>query len=326
MYVLKRHYNHPFLRKRTQIYIKFLCKPNDFGFFNVIFYPFSVKSIVKWDFIIKFARKNKQISNQRLFVGTVTLMNNLPFESTALQHYENTFLQRVAVVFSYPELKKENVSDDFSVEFRKFLSVNFGLQIGDEQENAFWNDSIRLTRNDESMVWMLGSSQIMVMLGTKDYQTFVDSVLPAVYKMRKFVEKVLGQNAVTELRIRKINIWQFETDNNNKLTFDKIRSSVLSTDLLNLKTNTYLEESEKPLQNFKKILYKDGNDELYLRHFVNTINKATLLYLDTERVHIESVHLDKIEDALMEMNKELYDAYHWCVSPQIIEIMKGECK
>lgn len=254
-------------------------------------------------------------------------MDNLPFPSVPLQYYENTFLQRVVVEFGFNALFKEKAPANFEKDFSRFVNTHFGVDCNANMISTFWQDGIQLTRNDKSIIWLLKPDSITVLIGTIDYKSFVDSVLPIVYKMRRFVGSILEINNVTRLQIRKINAWQFYNNNSNTLQISKVQQAILSKNLLNEKSNSEILESEKQIPNLHKISYVDDNDTLNIRYFCrtpqNNDNGVMILYLDTEFIENTSVEVKDIEENLVLMNKVLYNAFHWCVTNEVIDIMKG---
>lgn len=130
---------------------------------------------------------------------------------------------------------------------------------------------------------------------------------------------------IIEIRERKVNIWQFESK--DELNYTNVISNVFSAELNAQESN--IDISPKEANIIKKKIYWDiteGKEEYRVMIRTAFLNEKEGLYhlvLDSEVIQKDiEIKKDDLDINFVTINNILFDAYHWAVSPQIIDLMK----
>lgn len=245
-----------------------------------------------------------------------------PFAFVPHKQYNNTFLQSVLLEFNFKPISNSDKDSDFRSRLENYLYSTFGLKLQENTEALFWKEGISISRKDNISRWVFSNGCVIANIGVKDYVSFVDSILPQAFKMRTFLLKVMQIDKVEDLHVRKINVWQFHTNNGKDFKVEDIRKSVFSNNLLREKTNCELDEYEKSIQNFKKIKFTSNSYDVLIRHLYKRNSTFFSLFLDTESILKDKIEINNIENKLIELNDILFNTFHWCVNKPIISIME----
>lgn len=239
--------------------------------------------------------------------------------------YPTTFLQNVVVSMRYtpkqysPEEEKEIIAESNS-----FFLENFGIDFQVDSLNRQYN----LTNEEEDMGYLFNPNSAMVRVGRKHYTSFDASVMPNIYRLRNYIFKVLKQEKIDSIHVRKLNMFPVQIEGPvNEGVFNNMENFLLSSDLLqtekvpeqslqvgNAVTAVYKREIEEDNNLFRILTSttKRGEDNTY--HLVLDISCRT-------KVSNEGITEDKIEERLNELNQRLFDLYHWAVSNEVTDVM-----
>lgn len=249
-------------------------------------------------------------------------MNNLPFGTATYRQFETTFLASVIVGMNFPKVQD---ATSLRESWGKFTWALFSVK---PMEGIF-EKPIVISRSDNKLGFVFENGRAQVHISGDGYQNFADSVIPHAYKLKQFVTEVVGVKAPTQLGIRKIDVFQIETDNKKTVDEGAVREHFFSADYCELQEGCVnLDEEEKKILGMKKHQWTEGNNQLTLRSaFVKaaeTENRYRLI-LDIDEQHSpqEGVNLDKLDEILKDMNMDLFNAYMWCVSDNVTRIMKN---
>ena len=248
-------------------------------------------------------------------------MDNLPFGIAEYRQFETTFLASVIVGMNFPSVQ------DASSRKKQWEDFTWALFSVKPMEGIF-EKPIVINRSDNKLSFVFEKGRVQVHISGDGYQNFADSVIPHAYKLKQFVTEVAGVKSPTQLGIRKIDVFQIETDRTKKVDEDAIRSHFFSSAYCSLNEGAAaLDEDEKRINGIKKNQWTEEDNQLTLRSaFVkvpNTENRYRLI-LDIDEQHspVNGVKLDKLDETLKEMNMDLFNAFMWCVSRDVKNIMR----
>lgn len=242
--------------------------------------------------------------------------------------YKNTFLQNVFISVRFDKINRNSIPNDFYEKWDKYIRTTFNNL---EPQSDFFDNPVSISREDGVFTIFLSNGLVGAVIGAKDYRSFVDNVLPQLYKLRTFLKDVLNSPKINCLSVRKVNIWQFNSNDKITINQEKLRKSIFSSLFLNKKANGKLDEDEKRIPFMHKYNWVD--DDTKNQVIVRTIflprrhDGAFAQILDTEALFCEKdITLEQLEGKSIELNDILYDLYHWCVNTRILDIMEDNNK
>ena len=248
-------------------------------------------------------------------------MTKLPFDKDILyKKYKKSFLQQAVVVFHYTKKDVENIDFD---KWKKYTQEMFSTQI----EKSFMDDNVAIGKKDGSVEYLFLKDLVAVRIQGNDYVSFGDTVIPQVYRMRKFIKEVVGLDAVDGFDIRKWDLWQVRPEKNAPSIKNEIVRFFLSEQFLN-----YNENQEEGAQVSKETFIKGYkwivDDEKKIRVNSSILSSKEpkesinlMLYSDCE---IRSkILLDKVEEKLENANLDLFKIFDWSISENAKSLMRG---
>ncbi|MBR4646498.1 MAG: TIGR04255 family protein [Bacteroidales bacterium] len=247
-------------------------------------------------------------------------MNNLPFGAASYRQFETTFLASVIVGMKY--LPVSDI-DSCKKKWGEFTQSLFSIA----PLEGIFEKPIVINRNDHKLSFIFEKNRAQVHIGGDGYQNFADTVIPQAYKLKRFVTEVANVEAPIGLGIRKIDVFQIETKEGNNLEEAAVRNHFFSREYCSLKDGEVKpDEEEKNFTGLKKHQWTENSNQLTLRSaFIKDPGASNRyrLVLDTDEQYSphEGVKLDKLDEVLMDMNKDLFDAFMWCVSDSVIKFM-----
>lgn len=248
-------------------------------------------------------------------------MNNLPFGNTDYRQFKNTFLATVLVGMDFPVVHS---NDTRKKEWKEFCQALFSLSGID----GIFEKPIVINRDDQKLKFLFSNNLAQVLISGDSYRNFADTVIPHAFKLKQFVTRVADCERPSLIGIRKIDIFQIE--GMPGMTFDEaqVRSHFFSADYIGLKEGKVaLDESEQKMPNMIKHIWTEGDNTLTLRSVFMMVQGKDNLYqlvFDSEEHYlpIGGVDLSQLDEILKGMNKDLYNAYMWCVSDKVKNIME----
>ena len=248
-------------------------------------------------------------------------MNNLPFGNTDYRQFKNTFLATVLVGMNFPTVQS---NDTRKREWKEYCQALFSLS-GIE---GIFEKPIVVNREDQKLRFLFGSNLAQVLISSDGYRNFADTVIPHAFKLKQFVTGVAGCERPTMIGIRKIDIFQIEGIPGMEFDGAQVRNHFFSADYLGLKeSEAELDDSEKQMPNMVKHVWSEGAYTLTVRSvFMKVQGKANLyqLVFDSEEHYSPEggIDLSQLDEILKDINKDLYNAYMWCVSDKVKNIME----
>lgn len=250
-------------------------------------------------------------------------MKNLPFGEPEYRQFKNTFLASVIVGMTYPQ-----VADPASrtEQWGRFTRGLFSV----EPMAGIFERPLNINRSDNKLGFVFDTWRTQAHISGDGYQNFADSVIPHAYKLKEFVMEVAGCSNPLQLGIRKIDIFQIKADNGKPVDEGALRNHFFTQEYLSQADNRVeLDEEEKrTMPGMLKHVWEEGDFKLTIRSTFVKLQGVDNMYrmiLDTDEQYTPSggVNLDKLDEWLKEMNKDLFKAFMWCVSGNVKTIMKN---
>lgn len=239
-------------------------------------------------------------------------MSSYPFEITDNHKtYKVTFLQSVILKMEY-DSSKESYK-----QFARFFYDAFQLQLIEQQFNVKNTDAIRLRSDNHAYRAKFSRNFIEFIVNGDAYVNYHTSLLPFINKVSEYLERIDGN--ILNVSIEKINIWPLakgEIDSPEDFINTVISENLRNSPGLIAGDNAFIEYTDKDLDDSLLIRFgfipfmKEQNDQparIVLDTLCNHDNgglEPSLLPVTTKR-----------------LNDILYDAYHWSVTKDVIDIM-----
>jgi hypothetical protein len=242
------------------------------------------------------------------------------------KEYKYSFLQQVTVRFNFDKIERETVDSDFTLNLNKFFVDVFQSEI--PQDVDLWTKPIVSKRNDGIYSFYFGLDEVAAVIGAKDYHSFVDNVIPQLFRLKKFLKDVYRRNEITSITIAKVNTWPFKLTKETSLVNPKdVLKLVLKEELYNQEKGEWKTDEQKLIP-LKTLTWTDNKRLASAkgRFYPQDEKGEFACELDTEASVCDKIKLDDIEYVATSLNDDLYQLYHWCVTNQVIDIMNGTQK
>lgn len=241
----------------------------------------------------------------------------IPFKDTSHRLFKNTFLQNVFAGISFKA--DEAMSEEMRQEAHSFINQQFGL----EATSTFPKEAMSITSSDGMISFFFDKESASVRVGARNYRSFVDNVVPQITKLDKYVG-IMKAAIVSRIGLRKINIWPILADNPDELKESEITKELFSSELLSEKSTT-LTDKEKNIPLLGKYEWKDNALTITVRTAFmrdDSDTKKRNVVLDIEAMLGGPMAKEAAASQFNILNDVLFDAYNWCVSPNVIRIME----
>ena len=245
------------------------------------------------------------------------------------REYRNTFLVNTFVVLNFEKRSIENCGESIRRNLTDFLRDTYLT----EGNHNYPSEGLQLSRSDNRVAFEYTPTLAVARVSQGAYTTFAASMIPEVYKLRRFVFGVLGIEKVQRVDVRKISIFpmQIEGEEPTSESLNEHLSMILSEDVLSLMPMDEIEGPSGSIGKFTR--YRMADDETGYRYMI-----LVGMVKDSEREHIYNVILDatcyytlaagiteaKLEELLRRMNQSVYELYHWSVRDHVLEFMNRD--
>lgn len=249
-------------------------------------------------------------------------MNNLPFEQADYRQFQNTFLASTVVEMTFKPVELDKL---YTVEWNKFTRALFSM----DSIDGLFQKTIIVNRSDNRITFIFDKDRVQVKISGDGYRNYSDSLLPYAYKLKEFINDVVNIDKAVKLSVRKIDIFQIDTEKDTPSLEADVRGHFLSEKYLKLKDNRMdLDGDELEMPNMVKHHWVEDAYQLTLRSvFLSVPNKSKSyrLILDAEEQYapVEGLELVNLDIELKKMNSDLFNVFIGCISDNVIKIMEN---
>ena len=232
-----------------------------------------------------------------------------PFQSITREVYRKTFLRDVHMVFYFDSVAKD---DAFDIKVKGFLKDSFGL------DSATTSGLEKVVSKDKTVTLEFGTEFVKLSIKRPEYRSYEDDNVKELKSLMFKYIHLINVKKLTRLEMSKFNQLRYSSDKNLKDIIGSVFCDELS-DVIEDGSFTRLEkiwtaDDEKSNSQFT-IEYGFRRD--------TPDSKDGFLTLKTK---IEStgtmIAIEDIENRMEQFNQILDEGFHWCVKPEIINLMK----
>lgn len=228
--------------------------------------------------------------------------------------YSNTFLEQVVLKLNF-----EGKLDGKYHELKDFFLSRFGLQFSQGQFDILKFKSLRID-GENAEIWLkFDYNFVQVRIGGESYASFKDSLYPIFSNALDFAKILEG--TVSRVSLQKVNAWPTPISNNNRIPefINIVFSQPLKEKLIdqNIESSMILGSTLKNHDSDSSILLNFG---FYDKDDNNPYPK---LLLDAEAMcdNPNLLTYEQINTTINQMNQDLFNIFHWAVTPKVIEVM-----
>lgn len=250
-----------------------------------------------------------------------------PFKNIEHHIYKNTFLQNTLVEMQYESIKSRLSTKDVFRDFQSFASEFLGIKV--EEDEGLTEGGVVISSKEAATDFYITDKQLIIKVGRTNYKTFQESVIPYTEIAEEFIKSVARLEEIKFLGIRKINIWPYSNTSNKRTLTEALMGKIFSKDLLaggNFKSQA--PENQNITQWMKEKTF-DWED-IYLKiqyGFVAKDEQQERIILDSTAEISRLIKIDssQAKEVYKKLNAMLFDAYHWSITNEIIQMMnKGD--
>lgn len=256
------------------------------------------------------------------------IMEVYPFKHIDHCVYKNTLLEETQVAFVFATAEEDlqvppSAKEGIPLFFNRFFNINHTL---DEYVSK---DGITVSNKELGVRYEFGKKYTLLRFGRKNYHSFLKSVPPYLLPMKWFVYKTIEKQYVKNLLVRKTNVLPFRIDNlgafkkNPEIVLGTVfKKRFLDVEVSKTESNVpgaFLDVMERTVRyNDYEVLLRTGfatpkeGDDRYSVILDMAIQSKADLQIDE----------GETDTALLAMNDILFDAFHWCMSDMVIDIME----
>lgn len=239
--------------------------------------------------------------------------------------YRNSFLQQVGVAMVYTTRTKKNVPENFDDKMASFMDRFFRMQYnGDFLDRPF----LAVKNPDINVRFEFAPEYAYLTVGRSEYKSFIESVLPYTVAQKVLAFEVLGLSNLSNLSIRKINMFPFGASSDTMVRNDSgtVYSNLLSKAFIDTPIKETIEGATNYITPVEERSIEDGNRMYRFKTGIiadKTLKGRYFLILDSSVQYFPNIKISEgtIDRRLIEQNDLLYDVFHWCVSDNVISLM-----
>lgn len=222
--------------------------------------------------------------------------------------YAITFLESVIVKIQSP-MEKESYQS-----FSNFIKESFGMDVSQERYNLINADPVRLRNNDRSVVVKFNGEGMEFSISGKGYHNFQNSAMPLINLFRQYIEEI--ETFVKQISIETIDVWPFPTE--TVVNASVAAAAFFSKDLIKtLGDPKIIQGKEFNRNNHDSMIIKYG----FVKQSPDNPQQPDRLILDEMAIHDREISASALSEVAMRLNDWLYDAFHWAVSDNVLQVM-----
>ena len=253
-----------------------------------------------------------------------------PFQTIPHKEYPNTFLKNTAVTLISGKWNGE-FNDKFANLYPSFVERFFGLKKDAQQFKE--KQEMSVTAPEDEITYTFRPDKANLRVGRKKYHTFVDNIISELLPLKVFMFGVMERESIENLMVRKLNIFPIQADSVEEVKENvlDIYKYIFKPELLKEVALANAPQDASWILDFRKGMFSNSDDEVTVRigvakaqGFEKTFN--VILDLSARCAYSSRIGEGAVDRILLRLNDQLFNAYHWCVSNEIIQLMEKENK
>lgn len=244
--------------------------------------------------------------------------------------YSQNFLRKVILEIEFlPTINFEEVESTLKdhllplfPRMSKATDANIFIKGNDSKKTLRSNRLFTFKSNNGKEEIEFSHNKCSIIIDGENYIN-IDTVLKTYSIINEFLTNV-GLKNFTKVTLRKINIIEFEAEENsnaNGILSYLLNSSAIS-DTLSLPGNEFV------TNNFYNIKYKKELYSLNLKYgLYNSDHRESTrnqLVIDIELSHISQSEISALVNEITKINQEVFNAFNWLINERTINILRNE--
>lgn len=250
-------------------------------------------------------------------------MFDFPFDSAKYKKYKRSFIQQVMVALFFDKVEP---NEQHKQAWFDYCLSNFNSS----PSGNVMSNPIQISKKDGTLSFAFSNGMVGTRINAIAYSNFSDTIIPQVYKLRQFVDNVVGKDTkIRKIKIFKVNGWQVETKDFFKLLKEGLQAQFFSEEYLSYREHFVETNVENQLIVPKEHVWEENGNLFKISSGWLNVKDSPGVYrllLNTEYLKLkkDGIALSDVESILTEMNSSLFDAFEWVVSDKVKEMMEME--
>lgn len=251
-----------------------------------------------------------------------------PFQTIPHKEYPNTFLENTAVTLISRKWNGE-FNDNFANLYSSFVERFFGLKKDAQQFKE--KQEVSMTAPEDEVTFTFRPDKANLRVGRKKYHMFVDNIIPELLPLKAFMFGVMERESIENLMVRKLNIFPIQADSVEEVKENvlDIYKFIFKPELLKEVSLVNAPQNAPWILDFRKGVFSNNDDEVTIRVGIaraQGYEKTFNVVLDSSSRCANSSEIGEgaVDRILLRLNDQLFNAYHWCVGNEIIQLMEKE--
>lgn len=233
--------------------------------------------------------------------------SSIPFPIVEHKRYNLTFLSSVKLVVAY---RGEN--ENFEG-FRDFFKSFFKIDVTKQQYDIKNADALRIRSSESEEKYKFSRNFAEVIIDGNSYIDFETSLRPFASALQGFLMSISA--VVLNLKLEKVNLWP--APSKDGFSRDQLMKAIFSDNIL---SNTSENDDALHIKEFN-LTKSDMGVSVVVKYGVVSDPDSSTVILDTICDQAVGTVADEVVKTLLKMNQLLFDAYHWAVNDEVIEVM-----
>ena len=251
-----------------------------------------------------------------------------PFDHKNHEVYPNTFLENTAVTLFASDWNGV-FSGNFDDLYPKFVERFFRLKKSVDQ---FKKDlEMSVTAPDDGLSYIFNPNKARLSVDRKKYVSFVDNIMTELFPLKDFMYRVMERSVIENVQVRKLNILPIEAEDDNEIVenADNVYAFLFKKELIEYVKDQPIPDSAPWILSFRRANVDNGNVDISIRIGISKVRNRQKHYnviLDSSARCINHSPIEEgaVDGLLLNLNDCLFDAFHWCVKSEIVEMMRKE--
>ena len=190
-----------------------------------------------------------------------------------------------------------------------------------------------MTAPEDEITFTFRPDKANLRVGRKKYHTFVDNIIPELLPLKDYMFGVMERESIENLMVRKLNIFPIQADSVEEVKENtlEIYKYIYNPELLSALSNEEPPHDASWILDFRRGIFSNSENEVTVRIGIaraQGYEKTFNVVLDSSArcVNPSEIGEGAVDRILLRLNDQLFNAYHWCVGNEIIQLMEKENK
>lgn len=253
-----------------------------------------------------------------------------PFVPIEHKEYPNTFLVNTAVSLIASNWNGE-YNENFDKLYPEFVDRFFDMKKTVDQFKQKGEMSLSSPEDDVTFTFRPDKANLRV--GRKKYHTFVETIMPELVPLKAFMFGARELETLENLQVRKLNVFPIQADSDEEIkqNANEVYRYLYKKDLMAEVSVASIPNNSPWILDFRRGVFVNDKYEVTIRIGIAKSQgdeKSYNVVMDSSVVCSQKKEIGEgaIDRLLIQLNDQLFNAFHWCVADEIIKLMEQEVK